>query len=110
MALMGPQGFVDVGELILQQSHHAARRIGELPDVRVRFPAGFFKELVVDFTETGMTVAEIDRGLRSRGIFGGGDLSARFPALGQSALYCVTEVHTTDDIDRLVEALGEVLR
>ena len=27
-------------------------------------------------------------------IFGGKDLSAEFPALGQSALYCVTEVHT----------------
>jgi glycine dehydrogenase subunit 1 len=108
MALMGPQGFVDVGELILQQSHYAARRIGELPDVRVRFPSGFFKEFVVDFTDTGKTVAEIDRGLRSRGIFGGGDLSERFPALGQSALYCVTEVHTKDDIDRLAEALAEV--
>jgi glycine dehydrogenase subunit 1 len=108
MALMGPQGFVDLGELILQQSHYAAHQIGELPDVRVRFPRGFFKEFVVDFTDTGKTVAEIDRGLRSRGIFGGGDLSVRFPALGQSALYCVTEVHTKDDIDRLVEALAEV--
>jgi glycine dehydrogenase subunit 1 len=108
MALLGPQGFVDLGELILQQSHHAARRIGELPGIAVRYPAGFFKEFVVDFSGTGKTVAEIDRGLRSRGIFGGGDLSASHPALGQSALYCVTEVHTADDIDWLVEALAEV--
>ena len=44
--------------------------------------------------------------LRARGIFGGGDLSRSHPALGQSALYCVTEVHSPADIDRLAEALA----
>ena len=32
-----------------------------------------------------------------------------FPDLGQSALYCVTEVHTQDDLDRLVDSLAEFL-
>jgi glycine dehydrogenase subunit 1 len=109
MAMMGPQGFAELGELILQRSHYAAKRIGEVPGVSVRW-GGFFKELVVDFSQTGRTVAEIDAGLRERGIFGGGDLSASHPHLGQSALYCVTEVHTQDDVDRLVEALVEVTR
>ena len=44
--------------------------------------------------------------LRARGIFGGKDLSRDFPELGQSALYCVTEVHTQADVDRLADALG----
>jgi glycine dehydrogenase subunit 1 len=108
MALMGPQGFADLGALILQLSHYAARRIDELPGVRVTFPAGFFKEFVVNVEGTGKTVSEINEGLRARGIFGGGDLSASHPALGQSALYCVTEVHSTTDIDRLVDALRAV--
>ncbi len=108
MALLGPRRVREVGELILLQSHYAARRLDELPGVSVSFPAGFFKEFVVNFDGTGKTVAEINRELRARGIFGGKDLSASFPALGQSALYCVTEVHTTADIDRLVDALGEV--
>jgi glycine dehydrogenase subunit 1 len=56
----------------------------------------------VDF-ET-RTVAEVNAALRERGIFGGGALSA------QAALYCVTEVHGHDDIDRLVEALAEETR
>jgi glycine dehydrogenase subunit 1 len=110
MALLGPQGFADIGELILQQSHHAARLLGELPGVEVSFPTGFFKEFVVRFDGTGKTVAEINDELRARGIFGGGDLSQSHPALGQSALYCVTEVHSGADIDRLVEALAEVTR
>jgi glycine dehydrogenase subunit 1 len=109
MALMGPQGFVDIGRTILQRSHYAARRLAELPGVEVRWPSGFFKELVVSFDGTGRTVAEIDAALRERGIFGGKDLSQDFPELGQSALYCVTEVHAQEDVDRLVDTLGEVV-
>ena len=110
MALMGPQGFRDIGRAILQRSHYAARRLDELPGVSVRFGEGFFKELVVDFGGTGRTVAEVDHALRDRGIFGGKDLSASHPELGQSALYCVTEAHTRADVDRLVTALEEVTR
>ena len=31
-----------------------------------------------------------------------------FPELGESALYCITELHTQDDIDRLADTLSEV--
>ena len=47
---------------------------------------------MVNFDGTGKTVARINKALRRRGIFGGKDLSREFPELGQSALYCVTEV------------------
>jgi glycine dehydrogenase subunit 1 len=109
MAMLGPSGFVELGELILQRSHYAAARIAELPGISVRWN-GFFKEFVVDFGGSGRTVVDINAALRERGIFGGGDLSRSHPDLGQSALYCVTEVHTQEDIDRLVEALAEVTR
>ena len=95
--------------LAVGRSHYGARRLGALDGVEIRFPEGFFKEFVVDFTATGKTVAEVNAALRERGIFGGKDLSRDFPELGQSALYCVTEVHTADDIERLVEALREVI-
>ncbi len=110
MALLGPEGFRQIGRAIVARSHDAARRIAELPDVRVRWQSGFFKEFVVDFTDTGKTVAEINRSLRDRRIFGGKDLSMSQPELGESALYCVTEVHTKADVDRLVAALAEVTR
>jgi glycine dehydrogenase subunit 1 len=108
MSLLGPQGFADLGDTILQRSHDAARRIAALPGVEVRFPH-FFKEFVVSFDGTGRTVAEVNAALLERGIFGGGDLSAEQPQLGQSALYCVTEVHAREDVDRLVAALAEVI-
>jgi glycine dehydrogenase subunit 1 len=64
---------------------------------------------VVNFNQTGKTVMDINRALLEYEIFGGKDLSSQFPELGQSALYCVTEVHTKTAIDRLVKALKEVI-
>jgi glycine dehydrogenase subunit 1 len=109
MALMGPQGFADIGETILRNSAYAARRIEEIEGLRVLWPSGFFKEFVVDFNGTGRSVAAVNEVLRGKGIFGGKDLSADFPELGQAALYCVTEIHTADDITALVSALNEAV-
>ncbi len=111
MALMGPQGFAEIGEGVLQRSHYAAKLINSIPGVTAPvLSSAFFKEFVVSFDETGKTVGDIHRRLREKNIFGGKDLSREFPELGQSALYCITEVHTKEDIDRLVEALGEAVR
>lgn len=109
MALMGPRGFEEVGALILQRSHHAARVLSQIEGIEVRFPEGFFKEIVVNFDGTGKSVEEINRTLREVGIFGGNDLSADFPELGQSALYSITEIHTLTDIQRLTGALKRAI-
>jgi len=109
MALLGPAGFVELGETLLRNSSYAASRLATIPGLRVVWPTGFFKEFVIDFTGSGHTVGEINDALRGRGIFGGKDLSTDFPELGQAALYCVTELHTADDISVLVDALREVL-
>ena len=108
MSLMGPAGFFDVGSTILRRSHYAATKIAELSGVRVDWSSGFFKEFVVNFDGTDKTVNEINEALRQRRIFGGKDLSESHVELGQSALFCVTEIHTADDIDRLVDNLKEV--
>lgn len=108
MSLLGPEGFRELGELIIQRAHYAARLIDGLDGIRVRPGRGFFKEFVVDLKGTGKTVAEINSALLECGIYGGIDLSRHYPELGQSALYCVTEVHETEDIERLAAALGEV--
>jgi glycine dehydrogenase subunit 1 len=110
MSLLGPQGFREIGELIIARSHYAAQRLAAIKGVRVPFSRGFFKEFVVNFDATGLNVAEINRRLRERhAIFGGKDLSGELPELGQSALFCVTELHTAADIDRLVSSVAEVL-
>jgi glycine dehydrogenase subunit 1 len=111
LALMGPQGMVELGEGIMARARYAMLHLARIPNLRVPiFHAPHFGEFVVDFSATGRTVAQINQALLAQGIFGGKDLSREFPQLGQSALYCVSEVHTRADIDRLVAALAEVLR
>ncbi|HEX5465318.1 MAG TPA: aminomethyl-transferring glycine dehydrogenase subunit GcvPA [Candidatus Limnocylindrales bacterium] len=110
LALLGPQGMAELGEAMLVRTRYAMAQLAAIPRVSIPFQASHHvHEFVVDFSATGRTVAEINRQLLSAGIFGGADLSAEFPALGQSALYAVTEVRTKQDIDDLAKALTEVL-
>jgi glycine dehydrogenase subunit 1 len=110
LACMGPQGMKEVGKAILQKSQYAIRRLREIDGLRVPvFDSTSFKEFVVNFDASGASVRDINRALLKRGIFGGKDISDEFLDLGQSALYCVTEVTSLEDIHKLVEGLKEVL-
>lgn len=110
MATLGPRGMIEVDEAIMQKSHFAVKCLAKVDGVRVPvFSSTFFKEFVVNFNESGKTVREINRALLDYGVFGGKDLSTDFPELGQSALYCVTEVTSLADIRQLTTALEEVL-
>ena len=109
LSLMGPKGMRETGQTIMQMSQYAARRIGALNGVELGIGTPFFKEFVVNFDGTESTVKKINEGLLERKIFGGKDLSGEFPDYGQSALYCVTETKTKDDVDALVGALEEVI-
>jgi len=110
LALLGPEGMRDLGTTILQRSQYAAQRLLEIPGLRAGFAGPFFKEFLVDFTDTGQTVADVNEALAAAGIHGPLDVSNMFPNVGQSALVCVTEVHTKADIDRLVDVIAEAVR
>ncbi|MEF9955065.1 MAG: aminomethyl-transferring glycine dehydrogenase subunit GcvPA [Clostridium sp.] len=111
LATMGPKGMEEVGQTIMSNAQYAAKNINKIPNVTVNpFGSVFFKEFVVDFSATGKTVEQINKALLGKGIFGGKDLSEDFKELGQSALYCVTEIHTKEDLDALVAALAEVTK
>ena len=109
LSLMGPRGMEEVGTTIMQNCQYAAKKIGELPGVKIQFSSPSFKEFVVNFDMTGKSVAQINKHLLEFKIFGGKDLSKEFPQFGQSALYCVTEVHQHKDLDKLVYALQGVV-
>ena len=111
LSLLGPQGIGELGRGCMQRARYAAARLSALPGVEAPALSGpVFKELVVSFSGTGKTAAEINERLLEHGIYGGKDISGEFPELGESALYCFTEVHAQADIDRLVDDLEEVLR
>lgn len=110
MALLGPEGFRELGEAIIQRAHYCASILDEIEGIQVAPKSGFFKEFVVSFDDTGKSVSDINRLLLAHDIFGGLDLSESFPELGQSALYCVTELHNESDLNRLADALMEVCK
>ena len=109
LALLGPRGMEEIGQTIMQKAQYAAKRLSELKGVKPVFGGPFFKEFLVNFDDTGKSVGEINKALLKQEIFGGKDISTEFPESGQSALYCVTEVKTKEEIDRLVHALEGVI-
>ena len=109
LSLMGPKGMEQTGRTIMQMSQYAAKHLSKIRGVKLKFQSPFFKEFVIRFEKPGKTVAKVNKALLKHKIIGGKDLSKEFPELGQSALYCVTETKTKDDIQKLVSALKEVM-
>ena len=111
LSLLGPKGLVEVGEGIMQRARYAANRIDGVKGLRVaQGAAPFFKEFIVDVSGSGKSVADLNAALAEKDIIGGYDLSDSLPALGEAALFCVTEVHSKADIDALVGALEEAVQ
>lgn len=109
LSVVGPEGMREVGETILYKMNYLTKKLAELPQVRAkRFASVPFKEVVVDFKQTGRDVKEINQRLLEEGIFGGYDLKD-MPGLDGCALYCVTETTLKADIDRLIDALKQIL-
>lgn len=111
LALLGPQGLKQLGEAIMSKAHYAMQLLAEMEGIKSpMFKAAHFKEFTVNFDKTKKTVRDVHEGLLRRQIHGGKDISSEFPELGETALYCVTEINSKEDIDHLAAVLEEVLR
>lgn len=111
LASMGPQGMYELGETILQNLQYLTVRLNEIEGVKANpYGRSNFQEVLVDFSASGKTVSEINRALLEYQIFGGKDVSREFPWLKQSALYCVSELTTQEEMDALADALEEILK
>jgi len=109
-ALLGWKGLRELGENILSKTHYAIGSLSETKAIRTPlFDACHFKEFTVNFDQTSKSVGEVTRGLHELGILGGKPLDHEFPELGQTSLYCVTELSTLEDIRKLKEGLEELL-
>ena len=110
MALLGRNGFRELGETLLTKAQCAIRRLSEIEGLRVPlFKAFHFKEFTVNFDQTSRSIQEINHELLERGILGGKPLNQEFPELGQTALYCITEMHTIEEIELLQKSISEIL-
>src|SRR3989475_8504255 len=101
LSLLGPQGLRQLFESILVKTSYAIKMLSEMPGVVPRFKGPHYQEFVVSFKGAKGTLARLNKSLLGHGVHGGKSLVKDFPELGESALFCVTEVHSTEAIDKL---------
>ncbi len=110
LSLLGPDGLADLSSTILDRTRYACEVLRKVNGVTTpAFDAFHYMEFTVDFNRTDKKVSEINNTLLKFGIQGGLDLSNHFPELGQTALYCVTEVHSKNEIDMLANGLQKIV-
>jgi glycine dehydrogenase subunit 1 len=110
MSLLGPTGIQQLGETIAVNSNYVASALNRLEGVKA--PAigkSIWKEFTVRF-EGRTTAKRVHKGLMKRNLHGGRILNNDFPELGESMLLSVTEMHTKETMDELVEAVGEIVQ
>jgi len=101
LAWLGPQGLVELGEACAAKARYAAERLTSFSKVRLTHPdRPFFKEFALSFE--GAEPSAVREDLAGRGFVVG-------PVIGGSLLVACTERRTTEEIDRLAEAMGEVV-
>ncbi|NHJ86105.1 MAG: aminomethyl-transferring glycine dehydrogenase subunit GcvPA [Asgard group archaeon] len=104
LSLLGPEGLEKTAEYCLSAAHYLASEINKLKffDTPV-FKGSFYNEFVMRVTKG--TMADVETALIDNGIVGGYTLEKCHPELGEAAIFCVTEMHTMDDLDKLIMVL-----
>jgi len=111
LSLIGPAGLRDLCTTIMTNSHYAMKKLSQIRGVEApAFEGSHFKEFTVNFDKTKVKAKDVHKRLLKQGVHGGKVIKNEFPELGESALYCVTEVHSKSDIDKLAGALKKALR
>ncbi len=110
LSLLGPKGMKQLGENIIRRSHYAMSKLSQIKGVKAPlFDSCHFKEFVVNIDVERTEIDDVHGKLLETGIQGGRIIKDDFPRYGESAVYCVTEIHSQQAIDRLTIALNSIL-
>jgi glycine dehydrogenase subunit 1 len=103
LSAVGPAGLREVAELSTIQARHLAAAVESGGCGERRFSAPYFSEVALRVPNAARRHAV----LAERGIVAGYPLGRDYPELTDTLLLAATELTTDDDIERLVDALGE---
>jgi len=110
LSLLGASGIRELGTVILSKTYYAINELSRIRRIKVPvMQAQHFKEFTVSFNESGKKLRELELSLLEKGVQMGAPLMESIPELGETAVFCVTETHSKEDIDRLRTVLTEVL-
>ncbi|MED4282616.1 aminomethyl-transferring glycine dehydrogenase subunit GcvPA [Priestia megaterium] len=104
MTALGKQGVKEMALQNLSKTHYAYEAL-KAKGVNVAFEGPFFNELVVKLP---VSVTEANHHLLASKIIGGYDLSRDNQALENHMLLAFTELRTKEEIDQLVNELGDL--
>ncbi len=103
-AMLGRQGFQEAGQRCLNAASYVRTAVEKLDGFEVPYGAPIFNELVV--RSKGPDASEILDRLLERRIIGGIDLGRFREEWRRDLLIAVTELHSRDDLDQLLDALA----
>ena len=107
LSLLGKHGIRKLAEHILYKANYASKMLSKIPGVKAPlFKSKHFKEFTVGFT---VEYSKLHEYLLSLGIHGGRYLKEFKEELGECALFCVTEVHSKEHIDKLINTIEEYM-
>ncbi len=102
LALAGRRGLREIADRNARKARYALRRLCERLGAEPVFSAPFFNEFAVRLPDARR---RHERAVE-RGVLAGVPLGDGYPELEDALLVCATEVHSADDVDRLVGALA----
>ena len=106
LSLLGAAGLERVAAVSLQRTADLVARLSAIAGVQPAFPTPRFHEAALRLDRP---VAPVLAALARRGIFGGLDLSERYPELGHALLVCATETKLDADLDAYTRALTDIM-
>lgn len=105
LSLMGKEGLKEVAYQCVQKSHYLYDKLIETGLFTPVFNGAFFKEFAL---KSSIPVDKLNRHLLNTGIIGGYSLEKAYPELDGGWLIAVTEKRTREEMDALVEKVGEI--
>jgi len=107
MSLLGPEGLKETAEYCLTTANYLSQKINELKHFESPiFSGSHYNEFTVRVKKG--KIAVVQKMLIERGIVAGFSTVNCHPEFGETAIFCTTEMHTIDDLNKLLTSLEEI--
>ncbi len=98
LSVLGPEGLKQAASQCYSKAHYAAEKIGAVKGFERKFGGDFFHEFATACPDAEKTLSYLSEN----------DILGGYPLPGGGLLWCVTELNTRAEIDRLAGLLKEV--
>ncbi len=103
---LGKEGIKNLAWQNIHKANYALEKLTQLEGVKSLFSGSHFNEFALQVPKEW---TKINKFLEEKNIIAGLSLEEFYPELKNCALFCVTEMHRKEDIDRLVKSMNEAL-